>query len=230
MANVQVSLPPERVQVLRDIADFDKRLSSLESALGYVGNSSSPDPMTEKPIIPLIISLDKQISLLSSTSGSTLDTVNEKVRALLQETQRVEQARKAAKAAQDDSMPGQNRYRLSRDASRDARPSSTEIDAELASKINALYGTLPSIESLAPLLPPVLERLRSLRALHADAASASQNLSRVESRQDEMEGELKSWKEGLENLEGMMKQGEQTMRENMGSIEGWVKELEGRMK
>ena len=224
------SPPPDRAQILRNVAEFDKRLSLLESLLGHVGSSSDSDPLTEKPLVPSIMSLEKQISLLSSISGSTLETANEKITTLLQETQRLEETRKATKAVQDNSVPGQNRYRLSRDASRDAWPSSTEVDREQASKINALYGTLPTIESLAPLLPPVLDRLRSLRALHADAASASQNLSQVEGRQDDMAEELKSWKEGLERLEGMMEQGEQTTRVNMSSVETWVKELEGRVQ
>ena len=229
---LRASFSPDHIQALQNIADFDRRLSLLETALGNVETlRSAPDTAYEKPIIPSIVSLDKQITLLSSTSGSTLDTASAKVKALLDETQKLTEARRAAKAAQDETIAGQNRYRHSRDMTQDTRPSlAVEIDAEQASKIDALYGTLPTIESLAPLLPPVLDRLKSLRTLHADAASASQNLSQVESRQDTMAGELKSWREGLDRLEEMMKQGEQTMMANMSSVEGWVKELEGRMK
>lgn len=222
--------PPEHVRALRDIARFDERLSSLENAIGHAGILSTANSQVERAIIPSILSLDKQISLLSSASESSLETTSKKVKTLLHETRKLEDARKAAKAAKDESIPASNRYRLSRDMGRDEDPSFTETDAEQASKINALYGTLSTIESLAPLLPPVLSRLRSLRAIHADAASASQSLSHIESGQDELAEELKSWKEGLEKLEEMRNRGEQTMRSNMGSIEEWVKELEARIK
>lgn len=103
-------------------------------------------------------------------------------------------------------------------------------DPEQISKINALYGTLSTIESLSPLLPSVLDRLRSLRAIHADAATASQNLTLVESRQADMAEEIRSWREGLERMEGMVTKGEESMTGNAEMVEGWVRELEGRME
>ena len=214
------------VQVLQRIADFDKRLATLEDALGGTGGSTSAS--SEKPIIPSIISIEKHISLLSSTSPSTYESANEKIKTLLQETSKLEEARKAAKAAQDESMSGHNRNRQSREAGHGMVLSSSDTDAEQASKISDLHRKLPVIESLSPILPSVLDRLRSLRTLHANAASASQNLSQMESRQDKIVEDLSSWKEGLERLENMMRQGDQVMKANMGSVEGWVKDLENR--
>jgi nuclear migration protein JNM1 len=75
-----------------------------------------------------------------------------------------------------------------------------------------------------------LDRLRSLRAIHADAATASESLDRTEKKQAEMAGDIKKWREGLEKVEEAMKQGESVMSGNMKVVEGWVKELEQKME
>jgi nuclear migration protein JNM1 len=103
-------------------------------------------------------------------------------------------------------------------------------DPEQIAKVNALYGTLATIESLSPMLPAVLDRLRSLRAIHADAATASESLGRVEKRQEDMGTEIQRWREGLEKVEAAMLEGEKTMGGNMTVVEGWVKELEAKME
>ena len=41
--------------------------------------------------------------------------------------------------------------------------------------------------------------------------------------------DLQIWREGLEKVERKLKEGEQTMIGNMSTVEGWVKELEGRI-
>ena len=76
----------------------------------------------------------------------------------------------------------------------------------------------------------MLDRLRSLRSLHADAATASQTLARLEARQEETKQELQGWREGLEKVETAMKQGEKTVKGNTESVETWVKELEERIR
>ena len=103
-------------------------------------------------------------------------------------------------------------------------------DPEQVSKINALYGTLPTIESLSPLLPSLLDRLRSLRSVHADATAAYHSLTQVESRQEAMAEELRFWRAGLEKVEGVVEQAQKTMSGSMSAVEGWVTELEDRMQ
>ncbi|EQL00716.1 Dynamitin subunit 2 [Ophiocordyceps sinensis CO18] len=79
------------------------------------------------------------------------------------------------------------------------------------------------------MLPPLLDRLRSLRAIHADAATASQTLERIEAQQADMTGELKQWRDGLEKMEGAMRNGDAAVKDNVKVMEGWVKDLEERM-
>lgn len=210
---------------LAKVADFDARLTLLEMILG-AGTIplATQDKADTKPILPAMESLQQQISVVSNASDSSLESSSRRIKQLTKDAEKLTEARKAAKAAQDALSMGESGIHKG-----GAVPQDIE-DPERLSKINALYGTLPTIESLSPLLPPLLDRLRSLRSVHANAANASQSLAQAESRQEAMAEELKSWREGLEKAERMLKESEQTMGSNMSTVEGWVEELEERMQ
>ncbi len=216
-------------RTLYKVADFDARITLIETVLGI---DAIPLPTQEsaptRAIFPVLDHLDGQISNLSYATESSLDSIGRRVRQLTQDTEKLAEARAAAKAAQE----GQNSERNDSGrppANGEAKVKASVDDPEQISKINALYGTLPTIESLAPLLPSVLDRLRSLQTIHADAAAASQSLAQLETRQEAMVDELKAWREGLERVEVATKEGEQTMAENATVVETWVEELEARM-
>jgi nuclear migration protein JNM1 len=218
--------PHQQSHALAKAADFDSRLTALEKALG-IGSSSlfSLDQGPTKAVIPTLDTLDKQISTLSSLSPASLDKVSQNVRQLTLETEKLDEARKSAKAAQGDLVSSPTTPQAA-----DGRLKSTVIleNPEHVSKVNALYSTLATIENLSPLLPLILERLRTLRTIHANAATAYQTMEDVEKRQQEMAAEIKLWKEGLEEVEETVKEGEATMGSNMRAVEGWVKDLETR--
>ncbi len=212
----------EQAHVLAKAADFDSRLLVLEQALG-VGSSSMHEFDSNglpRALIPLLEHLHKQVATLSEASVPSLDSISRRVRALTQEAEGLEKARRNAKAAHEA---------LASTGAASPTEAANPYDSEQTSKINALYGTLPTIENLAPLLPPLLDRLRSLRMLHADAATASETLASLEKKQAEMSGEIQQWREGLEKLEGAVREGDATMTKNVDVISGWVKDLEERM-
>ncbi|PNH60172.1 hypothetical protein VD0002_g7422 [Verticillium dahliae] len=209
----------EQSHALAKAADFDRRLVLLEKGIG-IGSAALPEADTNglpRAILPTLDALQRQIVTLSQASTSNLDAITRRVRTLTQEAHQLEKARQGAKAARESLGGG--------------TPSSAEDaeDSGQTAKINALYGTLPTIESLAPLLPPLLDRLRSLRAVHADAASASEILERIEKQQADMTADMKQWREGLDKVEEAVREGGATMSGNMKVIEGWVKDLEGRV-
>jgi len=189
----------------------------LEKALG-ISSTSAPEAGQDglpRAILPSLDSMEKQISTLSQASTANLDAISRRVRTLASEQDKLNESREKAKALREE---------LGKHG-----PASPSDESEQEAKINALYGILPTIENLTPILPPLLDRLRSLRAIHADAAAASQTLERIESQQAEMTGELKQWKEGLDKMEGAMKDGDATVKGNVKVMEGWVKDLEERM-
>ncbi|WQF77646.1 Putative dynamitin [Colletotrichum destructivum] len=208
----------EQSHALAKAADFDRRLVILEKAIG-VGSTALPEVDVNglpRAILPTLDGLQKQITTLSQASTSNLDTISRRVRTLIQEAQELEKARQGAKSAQETLGNG-------------AADGEGAQPPEQLAKINALYGTLPTIENLAPLLPPLLDRLRSLRAIHSDAANASEMLERIEKRQIDMATDLRQWKEGLEKIEEAMAEGNNSMAGNMKVMEAWVKDLEERI-
>lgn len=216
----------QQSHALAKAADFDARLSLVETLLGVETiHLPTQDRPSYAAVLPTLDSLDRQISTLSSSTNSSLDLIDRKVKQLTQDTQKLAEARTSARTAQDA-------LNLSLEIAV-IDPNKQMQDAEMSeknAKINALYGTLPTIDSLAPLLPSVLDRLKSLQSVHAGAASASQNLLKLEAQQQSMSEELKSWREGLEKVEKAVEQGEQTMMGNAKVVEAWVKELEDRMR
>ena len=203
-------------------AAFDARLAALEAALGLaaggVGSVASPaslDEAASKPVLPTLASLERMLALATGQPGA-LDAAQAKVRALLKDAERLQRLRAEERQHEGSAAPSSS-------AEKGLPPSSEQ------SKIMALYGLLPTIESLAPTLPLVLERLRTLRLLHAGAADASAALEGVEKRQEEQREELRTWREALEKVEGGLKEGQGALLENMEKMGGWIREVEERM-
>ncbi|KAI6373929.1 hypothetical protein MCOR25_003316 [Pyricularia grisea] len=231
----------QQSHALAKAADFDKRLLLLESCLG-IGSSAAPELDSgglSRAILPTLETLTKQIGTLSSASTVSLDGLSRRVRTLIQDASELEKSRKLAKAAQDALESTQLSPALKEmvtngddDEPRNESEQIAQLNSmysEQTTKINALYGTLSTIENLAPLLPPLLDRLRSLRAIHADAAAASETLDNLEQNQSDMAAEIRSWRVGLDKVEAAMRDGEASMEKNANVIEGWVKDLEKRV-
>ncbi|OCT49307.1 dynactin subunit [Cladophialophora carrionii] len=100
---------------------------------------------------------------------------------------------------------------------------------EQASKITALYHLLPSIQELQPLLPVVLERLRTLNVLHNGAAQAKGLIDDLESRQREMKDEVAKWREAVEHVEKGITEAEDVMKSNVDVLGGRVRDVEERV-
>ncbi|KAL6906855.1 Dynamitin domain-containing protein [Trichoderma evansii] len=208
----------EQTHALAKAADFDRRLLVLERSLG-ISSSFMPEAGEgglPRAILPTLDSLEKQVSALSQASTANLDTISRRVRALASEQDKLNESREKAKALREE---------LGKHAG------SSPVDtSEQEAKVNALYAILPTIENLTPILPPLLDRLRSLRAIHADAATASQTLDQIEKQQAEMATEIKQWKEGIEKLENTVTKSDEVMKQNAEVMETWVKNLEQRLE
>jgi nuclear migration protein JNM1 len=209
----------QQSHALAKAAEFDGRLAMLEKALGLdqIALNSNGTP---RAVLPTLDTLQRQISLIAESTPSSLDSISRRVRSLIQDADKLQESRKAAKVAQDTLRAGRGEVTSDDD----------DEDSQETAKIHALYGTLPTIENLAPLLPSLLDRLRSLRAIHADAATASESLDAVEKKQIDMAEEIKKWREGLEKVESAFEENETVMSGNVKVVEGWVKELEAKME
>ncbi|KAI9851758.1 MAG: hypothetical protein M1838_002835 [Thelocarpon superellum] len=237
-ASMPLSTPPTYTptQALAKAASFDARLTLLENMLGL---ASSPDSLTNphsnpagpvsKPILQSLTTLEKQISLLADTP---LDNLSRRVRQLAQETDKLEEQRSPSSSSTlSSTKPGAPRAPLPPPPS-DVHPSSSSLAGDTArlTKINALYGALSTIEDLSPTLPVILERLRSLRLIHADAGTASSTLHRLEAKQADVDAEVRMWRAGLEKVERGVRNGEDVLRSNVKGLENALNALEERVR
>jgi nuclear migration protein JNM1 len=214
----QPPLPGSQIQksqldyVLNQASDFDARLQGLEKALGLDGNTM-PD-LADKAPFPVFSTLEKleqTVATIADGSSGNLDAAAQQVRKLISEAEHLKEARSENGAHAD--------------------PTSKSIyTPDQEAKINALYGTLPAIDKLSPMLPLVLEHLRTLRLVHTSAWQADEVLTELEHRQSKQEDEIKKWEKSLEVVENDIKVCEQSLQMNMKTVGDWVKGLEERVE
>lgn len=208
----QSSLPGTQIQksqlehVLSQAADFDQRIVQMEISLGLNGQTMPEisDDSTH-PVLSTLQKLEQTLGAIGDASTNNLDGASQQIRKLISEAEQLKETRLEA-----------------------SRAGSTEDAAtpEQESKINALYGTLPSIDQLSPVLPLVLERLRTLRLVHTSAWQADEVLKELESRQSKQEEEIKNWEKQLELVEEDVKKHEQAMQANVKVVGNDIKMLE----
>ncbi|KAI7215371.1 hypothetical protein KC333_g5511 [Hortaea werneckii] len=197
-------------QMLGKVSDFDTRLSALEQALGLSSLDSATAEGLTTPLLPSLTLLDQQLTALSTASSLTnLEAASSRLSKLKMEAQQL-----GSREGDDDEVGA----------------AATALHPEDQEKLQSLYTLLPNLQTLAPTVPAILTRLRSLRTLHTTAANAGTSLDALEQKQAEMEKELKAWREGLEKVEQAVSQADEANGRNGKVVEGWVKELEGRMK
>ncbi|KAI6249980.1 hypothetical protein HI914_01544 [Erysiphe necator] len=209
----------QQSHALAKAANFDSRLAMLEKVLGInaVDELSLIDNGSRKAVIPSLEKLQKQVSVLSNSTPSSLDGISREIRKLTQEAQKLESARKAANIAQKT---------MNKDEELTPK---IEEDSELVMKLKALYGALPVIEKMRPILPSLLDRLHSLRAIHASAATTKSALDKIDREQLEIADDIKKWQEGLSRMEKTMSEAEATMNSNIRFMNEWMKKLEENM-
>jgi nuclear migration protein JNM1 len=212
---------PLVAESLSKAADMDARLAFIERTLG-LSQSQLPEAADEdyKAILPQLSTLER-VMQIATAQPTALEAAQAKSRNLIKDVERVQRLK------QEQAEP------------RSATSVSTPINGEAATpnvessdqtaKINALYGILPTVESLAPALPLVLERLRTLRILHSSAADAQSLLADIERRQKEQDEEIETWRAALDNVEAHTKDGEQALSENVEKMGEMIRGLEVRL-
>jgi len=223
-------------RVLSKATALEARLSSLEVVLG-ISSTLLPEslittPRSKKPILSHLATLETHMNTLTSTTLPSLDSLKAQIDALSTSTAHLAEARSAATSAQAALLAAKSSRSPDLDAIlQEVRNANSVVnDPTLVAQVEALYDALPTIEALAPLQPAVLERLRSLRGLHTEAAAVCGNLAELEKRQASLTGEIAKWKAGLDKGEDALSAGEETARSNREVIEGWVRKLESRVE
>lgn len=216
----QPPLPGTQIQrnqleyVLNQAADFDKRISQLENNLGLNGNTM-PE-LSDRPSFPVLTTLqtlEQTLGLLGDASTNNLEGAIQQIRKLTADAEQLKATREDAARASSISSDGNS-------------PAYPDQEA----KINALYGTLPSIDKLSPVLPLILERLRTLRLVHTSAWQADEVLTALEARQSRQEEEIKKWEKQLVVVEKDMEKATTIMHNNMKVVGEDVKKIDAKVE
>jgi nuclear migration protein JNM1 len=215
----QPPLPGTQIQrnqleyVLNQAAEFDKRITQLENNLGLNGNTM-PE-LSDRPSLPVFATLqtlEQTLGLLGDASTNNLEGAMQQIKKLTADAEQLKATRSDAARAGS----------VSADSNAIAYP-------DQKAKINALYGTLPSIDKLSPILPLVLERLRTLRLVHTSAWQADEVLSELQSRQAKQEEEIQKWERQLVIVEKDMEKCTEAMHNNIKVVGDDVKRIDARV-
>lgn len=218
--------PPDLERILSKAAAFESRLTLMENALG-LSNTASVQPKAPPPpknVLLTLTKLEAQITTLTSTTLPSLDSMSSHIHRLTEDANRLVEVRAAARQAREPGSPSANN-----NAGTTREPIPPGIDAQTEAKISALHDSLASMSQLSPLLPAVLDRLKSLRVLHADAATISERFAEAERLQARLGGELGRWKAALEGMQGKIQEVREVEDGNRTAVEGWVGNLETRL-
>ena len=201
----------------KGVADFDARLSVLEKSLGL---ASLDGGAPETPLLPSLALLDRQFgALMNASSLASLEAASGRIRKLKEEAEQL------SLPSMDPTAQPQSSGTTT-PTSEATQQGMSPVDIE---KLRALHNLLPTLQSLSPTVPALLDRLRSLHNLHTGAANAASELEDVERGQADLDKEMKEWRVGLEKVEKAIREADEANGRNGKVVQGWVKDVEGRM-
>ncbi|GAA93582.1 uncharacterized protein L969DRAFT_95772 [Mixia osmundae IAM 14324] len=225
VASASIVAPRASAQLSDDelAAHLDERLNKLERVIGAQQvNLDNSDKMPP----PLVVSLNKinhQLQLISQPRH--LDTVSRRIRSLVSDLERLHDTRRKL----GDTRPinlALSGFTVISPGNPSAGTvanltvgSNTDLPVDTVKKIDELYDLLPRIEPLLPLVPHLLDRLRSLARLHTSAATFAAELQTAKEEVARLAESDGSIKEILTNLETSSKANEERIKANMALIE-----------
>ncbi|KAK9482135.1 Dynamitin-domain-containing protein [Lipomyces starkeyi] len=193
------------------LLNLDSRLSRLEKALGNTSNiafgGAFHATVFEQPVIPTLLSLSQKVNSLT-TSPEKLDAIITRVRQLVAVTEQTSSTNTTKPPTSSQKVPGE-----------------TEDTAQ-ADKIESIYNSLGSVEKLIQIVPGLVDRLRSLQFLHAEAGETISNIGEIRDKMNATEAHISKWRTALENAERRLDEIEEREKRNLITAEEWVKDLE----
>lgn len=189
---------PEQAQFSKNakVASLEERLDRLEAALGNTSQDKLGMLTTDTDNKSVIGAVSVINSKLSLLEPANLDHVEVRLHSVIQKLDKI------------------------------AEKKSTQDDAEKQNKISELYGMVKKWESVADVLPQVVDRLSALKDLHEQALQFSQALSYLDTSQQEINTSLKSHGDMLKQLEGQMKDNLAVIKNNCDSLDTRIKSIQ----
>lgn len=178
------------------------------------------------PMLTTLAKIEHQLHLL--TQPRHLDSISRRVKLLVADLEKVHESRRKLGDTRPLNVslssgitvvaPGKGGSTTTEDSSR--------LPADTAQQVEALFSTLPRIESLAPAVPQLVMRLRSLASLHGAAGSFVDDLETVRREGARLSESAERTKEAVTRLEASMAANASTVQANMAALEARLAKLQ----
>lgn len=96
-------------------------------------------------------------------------------------------------------------------------------------KVDSIYSKLPEMEKVAPIVPLLTLRLRSLHQVHAELAHSVECIGQIDKNISDMDMEMKKWNESLDEVARGIKEHLSVFEQNRAAAETRLSELEARL-
>lgn len=219
-------IPNYNAQIVQ-LASLEDRISKLEKIIGLAEADSFK--ASYRPVLETLQDLRQRLQLLTSTPAA-LDMAANNLRNLITSIEKL----KSGKATRQPSTTSPSSSGTAPDhpsTSQSELPSVIDangLPVSQAAKIDQLYSKLPVVEKFHILLPKILERLKSLRGIHADAESTNLSVRDMDSVILGLKTDIKNWQSALVSVEEKLTKFETMSSENKKEVKEWIDDLRSR--
>ena len=216
---------PPPPPVLNHLTELESRLAHLESLTGSRTDSVDyhhHDFPNAGPLTETIENLRAKVSAL--LDPKTMETIARRARTAALDMDKIIETRKKLQTSPD---LGTASVSLSTATTPD---SSSALDPDTIASISYLTSTLKTIDPLIPMITPLIERLRTLKALHIQANTFSESLSGLTDGIQKCDMGIKEAKDFVAGAEESWKENHQIIIKNMETIEERINNILNRME
>lgn len=157
-----------------------------------------------RPLLPTLTRLEQLATLL--TQPRHIDAISKRVKVLVSELDRVQETRRKLGTTDGDST-----------------------DPITSAKIQDLFALSTRLAPLVPVAPALLDRLRSLAALHSNASRFQGDLTALQTEQGEVKGSLQLFTDSLKQVELSLQDNQRRFAENLQGVMARIEELSRRV-
>lgn len=193
------------------LSSLESRLSKLESVIGANAGQLDLNSGQQAPLTLILQDIRRRISLLASSSAG-IDKATSRVKDLASSIEKL----RALRVQQQRSLPSGSDESFQ--------------SAEINNKIMAVYDRLNALGSLSAIVPKLIDRLKSLQAIHADAGSSLVLTRDFENTIEGIKFEYKSWIHSLEKMESKLTDYDAKSGTNREALGKWIKSVEQRVE
>ncbi|KAI8871809.1 hypothetical protein GQ42DRAFT_144183 [Ramicandelaber brevisporus] len=216
------------------VSDIEQRLVKLEKALG-----SKPVVEPLKPgLLESVAKLESQLQVL--VQPLQIDALTRRAKALDAELDKLivvagKQAKVKASATESGAglaavTPSTSNTAAAGTAGSGDAAQNTQIDAQTAARINTIFNSLDKVDSVAALVPPLIERMHGLRLLHLEANAAAENIRKLSNDQTNVSADIKMLTGVCDQLRESLAQNSEIVHGNVASIEERIQRLTARIE